>query len=409
MVSLQSSFQIIVVTCCRLVEEMGLEYTGIYRVPGNNTMVSSLQDLLNKGMDIDTAEEIRDLPDHYYHTLKFLISHLKTVADHSEKNKMEPRNLALVFGPTLVRTSEDSMTDMVTHMPDRYKITETLILHHMWFFSDEQEKDEKTPEDQQNIQPVPNIDHLLSNIGRTVLLRDSSDFTTSDSAKSKGTSTSKKDLSAKDFLPLSIISAVTRKRKKHQSTFPEGSSIDEDSEHEPIKASNYEEMSGNSKVQGDSEARQSRRPPRKSEEETEEVSEMEGKPKQVVEGQEEERVTEEEEEEDDVILQKEQDEIKVKVSEREQTGRIRSRRSPSFLYSYHHSVSRLEASLKLTKPSASICSNPPQPLNITRSVTWRKLREERVRPYSLYVERSQTGEERASHTHLDFSSQSISR
>lgn len=43
--------------------------------------------------------------------------------------QMEPRNLALVFGPTLVRTSEDNMTDMVTHMPDRYKIVETLILH----------------------------------------------------------------------------------------------------------------------------------------------------------------------------------------------------------------------------------------------------------------------------------------
>lgn len=42
---------------------------------------------------------------------------------------MEPRNLALVFGPTLVRTSEDNMIDMVTHMPDRYKIVETLILH----------------------------------------------------------------------------------------------------------------------------------------------------------------------------------------------------------------------------------------------------------------------------------------
>lgn len=42
--------------------------------------------------------------------------------------QMEPRNLALVFGPTLVRTSEDNMIDMVTHMPDRYKIVETLIL-----------------------------------------------------------------------------------------------------------------------------------------------------------------------------------------------------------------------------------------------------------------------------------------
>uniref|UniRef100_A0A3B4BS65 Rho GTPase activating protein 23b n=1 Tax=Pygocentrus nattereri TaxID=42514 RepID=A0A3B4BS65_PYGNA len=171
---------LIVEICCGLVEEMGLEYTGIYRVPGNNAVVSSLQEQLNKGCDINTAEErwqdlnvvssllksffrklpeplftddkyndfieanrmenasdrlktlkklIHDLPDYYFHTLKFLIGHLKTVADHSEKNKMEPRNLALVFGPTLVRTSEDNMTDMVTHMPDRYKIVETLIQH----------------------------------------------------------------------------------------------------------------------------------------------------------------------------------------------------------------------------------------------------------------------------------------
>lgn len=57
--------------------------------------------------------------------------------------QMEPRNLALVFGPTLVRTSEDNMTDMVTHMPDRYKIVETLIQHvrdtadktYLWVYS----------------------------------------------------------------------------------------------------------------------------------------------------------------------------------------------------------------------------------------------------------------------------------
>lgn len=39
---------------------MGLEYTGIYRVPGNNAMVSTLQDQLNKGMEINTAEEVRN-------------------------------------------------------------------------------------------------------------------------------------------------------------------------------------------------------------------------------------------------------------------------------------------------------------------------------------------------------------
>ncbi|KAM9843924.1 rho GTPase-activating protein 23 [Aulostomus maculatus] len=278
----------IVEICCGLVEEMGLEYTGIYRVPGNNAMVSMLQDQLNKGVDINPAEEkwqdlnvvssllksffrklpeplftndkyndfidanrmenasdrlktmkklIRDLPDYYYHTLKFLVCHLKTVADHSDKNKMEPRNLALVFGPTLVRTSEDNMKDMVTHMPDRYKIVETLIQHYVWFFSEEPDKDEKTPVDTEDMQPAPNIDHLLSNIGRTALLGDASDSTNSDSAKSKGSWGSKKDLTAKDFLTLSIMSAVTgRKRRKRHNARRVGSSTDDDSEHEPIKA-----------------------------------------------------------------------------------------------------------------------------------------------------------------------------
>ncbi|XP_028268477.1 rho GTPase-activating protein 23 isoform X4 [Parambassis ranga] len=279
---------LIVEICCGLVEEMGLEYTGIYRVPGNNAMVSLLQDQLNKGVEINPAEEkwqdlnvvssllksffrklpeplftndkyndfidanrmesasdrlktmkklIRDLPDHYYHTLKFLVTHLKTVADHSDKNKMEPRNLALVFGPTLVRTSEDNMKDMVTHMPDRYKIVETLIQHCIWFFTEELDKDEKTPVDTEDVQPAPNIDHLLSNIGRTALLGEASDSTNSDSAKSKGSWGSKKDLTAKDFLTLSIMSAVTgRKRRKRHNARRVGSSTDDDSEHEPSKA-----------------------------------------------------------------------------------------------------------------------------------------------------------------------------
>ncbi|XP_068460187.1 rho GTPase-activating protein 23-like isoform X3 [Clinocottus analis] len=282
---------LIVEMCCGVVEETGLDYTGIYRVPGNNAMVSNLQEHLNKGMDINTAEErwqdlnvissllksffrklpeplftddkyndfidanriedaedrlktmkklLHDLPDYYHHTLKFLVGHLKKVADHCEQNKMEPRNLALVFGPTLVRTSEDNMTDMVTHMPDRYKIVETLILHHDWFFTTgEIDEEEKAPEDKRDMQPAPNIDHLLSNIGRAGIPGEASDSTTSDSLKSKLSSLSKKDLSARDFLPKSIISAVTRKRKKCLSTHPQDGSADEDSEHEPVKTSNY--------------------------------------------------------------------------------------------------------------------------------------------------------------------------
>ncbi|XP_055360468.1 rho GTPase-activating protein 23-like isoform X4 [Betta splendens] len=297
---------LIVEMCCGVVEATGLDYTGIYRVPGNNAMVSNLQEHLNKGMDINTAEErwqdlnvissllksffrklpeplftddkyndfidanrvedaedrlktmkklIHDLPDYYYHTLKFLVGHLKKVADNAEKNKMEPRNLALVFGPTLVRTSEDNMTDMVTHMPDRYKIVETLILHYDWFFCDaELDGKDKAPEDKRDMQPVPNIDHLLSNIGRPGMPGEASDSTTSNSLKSKHSLASKKDLNTKDFLSKSLISAVTRKRKKCLSTYLPGSSTDEDSEHEPVKASNYRGDEGGDEHRGQEEA-----------------------------------------------------------------------------------------------------------------------------------------------------------
>lgn len=49
---------LIVEICCGIVEASGLECTGIYRVPGNNAMVSNLQDYLNQGLDISTAAEV---------------------------------------------------------------------------------------------------------------------------------------------------------------------------------------------------------------------------------------------------------------------------------------------------------------------------------------------------------------
>uniref|UniRef100_A0A2K5ZS00 Rho GTPase activating protein 21 n=1 Tax=Mandrillus leucophaeus TaxID=9568 RepID=A0A2K5ZS00_MANLE len=274
---------LIVDICCKLVEERGLEYTGIYRVPGNNAAISSMQEELNKGMaDIDIQDDkwrdlnvissllksffrklpeplftndkyadfieanrkedpldrlktlkrlIHDLPEHHYETLKFLSAHLKTVAENSEKNKMEPRNLAIVFGPTLVRTSEDNMTHMVTHMPDQYKIVETLIQHHDWFFTEEGADEPLTTVQEESTvdsQPVPNIDHLLTNIGRTgVSPGDVSDSATSDSTKSKGSWGSGKDQYSRELLVSSIFAAASRKRKKPKEKAQPSSSEDE--------------------------------------------------------------------------------------------------------------------------------------------------------------------------------------
>ncbi|XP_062336466.1 rho GTPase-activating protein 21 isoform X1 [Osmerus eperlanus] len=278
---------LIVEVCCGLVEGRGLEYTGIYRVPGNNAAISSMQEELNsKGMtDIDIQEDkwrdlnvissllksffrklpeplftnekyacfidanrtedpverlkvlkrlIHELPDHHYETLKFLSGHLKKVSENCEKNKMEPRNLAIVFGPTLVRTSEDNMTNMVNHMPDQCKIVENLIQQYDWFFTEEGDEDPVTSAEQDSTvqsQPVPNIDHLLSNIGRTTAATSStspgevSDSACSDSSKSKGLWGSGRDQCSREMLRSSFF--VSRKRKKPKDKAQPSSSDDD--------------------------------------------------------------------------------------------------------------------------------------------------------------------------------------
>ncbi|XP_010216266.1 PREDICTED: rho GTPase-activating protein 21, partial [Tinamus guttatus] len=255
---------LIVDICCKLVEERGLEYTGIYRVPGNNAAISSMQEELNKGMtDIDVHDDkwrdlnvissllksfFRKLPEPLFTNgvlkgvlkatwyrcgYKYVMIQVKVdVIDAIENlDEMEPRNLAIVFGPTLVRTSDDNMTHMVTHMPDQYKIVETLIQKHDWFFTEDDAEEPLTAVQEENTvesQPVPNIDHLLTNIGRTgVSPGDVSDSATSDSAKSKGSWGSGKDQYSKELLVSSIFAAASRKRKKTKEKPQPSSSEDE--------------------------------------------------------------------------------------------------------------------------------------------------------------------------------------
>lgn len=123
------------------------------------------------------------------------------------------------------------MTHMVTHMPDQYKIVETLIQHHDWFFTEEGAEEPLTTVQEENTvdsQPVPNIDHLLTNIGRTgVSPGDVSDSATSDSTKSKGSWGSGKDQYSRELLVSSIFAAASRKRKKPKEKAQPSSSEDE--------------------------------------------------------------------------------------------------------------------------------------------------------------------------------------
>ena len=65
-----------------------------------------------KDSDASGVDELRDvcqkLPRHHHSTLAYLMHHLKRVSVDAEANNMPSSNLGIVFGPTLLRTSEGS-------------------------------------------------------------------------------------------------------------------------------------------------------------------------------------------------------------------------------------------------------------------------------------------------------------
>ena len=143
----------IIQTCVESVEQRGLTSQGIYRLSGNAATITRLKGQVNQGqytelldpnLDINAISgllklyfrelldplipfefydrfvgsmriedynerliEIKNLvqaiPKENYKVLEYLMRHLIKVAGYSEENKMEPSNLAIVFGPSLIR------------------------------------------------------------------------------------------------------------------------------------------------------------------------------------------------------------------------------------------------------------------------------------------------------------------
>ncbi|KAL7887709.1 hypothetical protein AOLI_G00054300, partial [Acnodon oligacanthus] len=187
---------LIVEVCCKLVEERGLEYTGIYRVPGNNAAISSMQEELNKGVgDIDIQEDkwkdlnvISSLLKSFFRKLPEPLFTNEKYADFIEANRTEDPVERLKVLKRLTTVQQDSAVET---------------------------------------QPVPNIDHLLTNIGRTgTSPGEVSDSPTSDSAKSKGSWGSGKDQCSRELVS-SIFAAANRKRRKHKEKLQPSSSDDD--------------------------------------------------------------------------------------------------------------------------------------------------------------------------------------
>ncbi|XP_036147904.1 rho GTPase-activating protein 21 isoform X5 [Monomorium pharaonis] len=268
---------LIVEMCTSIVEARGLEIVGIYRVPGNTAAIAQLTDSVNRGfeninlqdprwsdvnvissllksffrqlpdslltaelypmfIDADKIEDpqrrmttirklLRDLPEHHFETLKYLMQHLKKIVEHSEINKMEAKNLAIVFGPTLVRASgsRDNMVTMVTDMSHQCRIVESLLNNVDWFFSEDDLDDLSRlsvnlslPTDSCEVDPASNHSLLLNNIQKIEGMRDMA--------------------SARDIVS-SIISAANKKIQRRRKTQDE---ID-NSEHDNDKVKSKQE------------------------------------------------------------------------------------------------------------------------------------------------------------------------
>ena len=94
---------------------------------------------------------LNDLPEHHVETIKCLARHLHLVASHSSVNRMDARNLAIVFGPNLLRIpspplassaasaalpptsgsggGHEAVSMLVTDNIDQCRVIETLIKH----------------------------------------------------------------------------------------------------------------------------------------------------------------------------------------------------------------------------------------------------------------------------------------
>ncbi|KAJ1967298.1 hypothetical protein IWQ62_001949 [Dispira parvispora] len=188
--------------CLAEVESRGLEEVGIYRVPGSVAGINNLKRAFNAGdwevpLATDECSDInvvagalklflRELPeplltfqlydgfihaatvDDYnerlwaikdlvhalpkpnYMVLKRLVEHLERVTDFEEVNHMYSSNLAIVFGPTLLkpRPGPNSFGTSMSNLGHHQNIVRNLILQYHWIFDIEEEA-EVIPEEEE--------------------------------------------------------------------------------------------------------------------------------------------------------------------------------------------------------------------------------------------------------------------
>ncbi|KAK6303211.1 hypothetical protein J4Q44_G00256650 [Coregonus suidteri] len=172
---------VVVESCIRFINLNGLHHEGIFRVPGSQAEVNSLRDAFERGEDplaesrcdidlvagvlklyfrtlenplfpqdsttqlleyaqIDNETEraaklksvISSYPPPVIIVMRYLFAFLHHVSQYSDENMMQPYNLAVCFGPSLVQGLQDD--DVVTLQPQINSLVKGIILQHESIF-----------------------------------------------------------------------------------------------------------------------------------------------------------------------------------------------------------------------------------------------------------------------------------
>ncbi|XP_048878034.1 LOW QUALITY PROTEIN: SLIT-ROBO Rho GTPase-activating protein 3 [Brienomyrus brachyistius] len=168
---------LVVESCIRFINLHGLHHEGIFRVPGSQSEVNHIRDAFERGedpltdgeCDIDSVAGVLKLyfrglekplfPEESFSQLmdcvpienvmervaqiravistypgpvvvvmRYLFAFLNHVSQYSDENMMQPYNLAVCFGPSLLRSTESG--DAVTLQPQINALVKTLIVQH---------------------------------------------------------------------------------------------------------------------------------------------------------------------------------------------------------------------------------------------------------------------------------------
>ncbi|CAO3697856.1 hypothetical protein G6F70_007418 [Rhizopus microsporus] len=174
-----SRIPLIVTKCVQEIELRGLTVEGIYRKSGSLQQVKDLQDMMETSQDVNLSEcdiavvasllklylrslpvplipnkmilpctispqerlnktysLLHGLPNEIYCTTKYIAQHLRRIHDHQSANRMNSKNLAVVFGPTLMRLNDDETENKERQTHEMIDTIEFIILQSHTLFAD---------------------------------------------------------------------------------------------------------------------------------------------------------------------------------------------------------------------------------------------------------------------------------